>query len=355
MKTASLMRITNLKLLNYRNHINLKLDLNDDFISIIGPNGAGKTNLLESIYLISTGKSQRAKYDSDLVNYEKSFATVNAATKNINDEYSMEFQIVREGDDHQSSKKVKVNKVPKTLSHFCGIFNSVLFMPEDIQLIKGPPSERRKYMDSLLTQVSPEYKKTLNTYTKAVKQRNKILEKLNKEGRGWDEIGYWTIQVLRSGNVLQRKRAEMFEMIQPHLDLNSKRLNGNNRQTEIIYKMNEFDEDRFLRYQEREIAAKATLIGPHRDDFEIMFDGHPVGEFGSRGQQRSITLALKLSEIEYIEKEKGERPILLLDDIFSELDEKHKEAVMDVVGNQQTIFTSTVKHDFTPKGSLIEL
>lgn len=355
MKTANLMRITNLKLLNYRNHIDLRLNLNDSFISVVGPNGSGKTNLLESIYIISTGKSPRVKYDSDLINYDKSFATVNAVTKNANDEFNLEFQIIRGGTDHQSTKKVKVNKVPKALNRFCGLFNSVLFMPEDIQLIKGPPSERRKYMDSLLTQVDTEYKKTLNTYAKAVKQRNKILEKINKDGRGWDEIGYWTVQVLKAGNILQRKRAEMFEMIRPHLNLNSERLNGNKKQTEIIYKKNEFSEDKFQRYQEREIAAKATLIGPHRDDFEIVFDGHPVGEFGSRGQQRSITLALKLSEIEYIEKEKGERPILLLDDIFSELDEKHKRAVVDVIGSQQTIFTSTIRYSFTPKGAFIEL
>jgi DNA replication and repair protein RecF len=280
---------------------------------------------------------------------------VNAKTENSDDEFNLEFQIFREDPDHRSSKKVKVNKVSKSLGYFCGIFNSVLFMPEDIQLIKGPPSERRKYMDSLLTQVNPGYKKTLNTYTKAVKQRNKILEKINKEGRGWDEIDYWTIQVIRTGNILQKKRAEMFGAIQPHLNLNSGKLNRNHSHTEIIYKKNEFDEERFQRYQVREIAAKTTLIGPHRDDFEIVFDGHPVGEFGSRGQQRSITLALKLSEIEYIEKEKGERPILLLDDIFSELDERHKEAVMDVIGNQQTIFTSTVRHSFTPKGTYIEL
>jgi DNA replication and repair protein RecF len=349
------MQITNLKLLSYRNHIDLRLNLNDSFISIVGPNGSGKTNLLESIYVISTGKSPRAKYDSDLINYNKSFATVNAITKNAHDGFNLEFQIIREGIDHRSSKKVKVNKVPKALSYFCGLFNSVFFMPEDIQLIKGPPSERRKYMDSLLTQVDAEYKKTLNTYTKAVRQRNKILEKINKERRGWDEIGYWTAQVLKSGNILQRRRAEMFEMIQPHFSLNSKKLNGNKILTEIVYKKNEFNEDKFQRYQEREIATKATLIGPHRDDFEILFDGHPIGEFGSRGQQRSVTLTLKLSEIEYIEKEKGERPILLLDDIFSELDEKHKKAVMDVVENQQTILTSTVKHSFTPKGTLIEL
>jgi DNA replication and repair protein RecF len=349
------MQIKNLKLTNYRNHIDLKLNLDDNFISIIGPNGIGKTNILESIHLISTGKSPRTKYDSDVINYDKSFAIVNAKIKSVDDEFDLEFQIINEGTDHRSRKRVKVNKVPRTMAHFCGIFNSVLFMPEDIQLIKGPPSERRRYMDSLLTQVDPTYKKTLSTYTKAVKQRNKILEKINKERRGWDEINYWTVQLLKTGSILQTKRAEMFEMLQPQLNFNSEKINGGNKLTEIKYKKNEMDEEKFNKYQEREIAAKTTLIGPHRDDFEILFDTHPVGEFGSRGQQRSITLALKLSEIEYIEKKKGERPILLLDDIFSELDEKHKEAVMNVIGNQQTIFTSTQTHDFTPKGTLIEL
>lgn len=349
------MKIIDLKLVNYRNHQNLKLSLGDNFIYIVGPNGVGKTNILESVYFISTGKSPRTKYDSDLINYDKTFATAQAKVNTKDDEIDLEIQVIKEGEDNRSRKKAKINKVPKTIVRFCGIFNSVLFMPEDIQLIKGPPSDRRKYMDSVLIQVDPEYKKTLNTYGKAVKQRNKILEKINKEGRGWDEIGYWNIQILKSGQILHQKRTDMLDSIQPYLNSNSQKLNGSNQQTEIKYKKNELNEERLNKYQEREIAAKTTLIGPHRDDFEIFSEGHAVAEFSSRGQQRSVTLALKLSEIEYIENKVGERPVLLLDDIFSELDEKHQEAVMNVVGNQQTIFTSTHKQSFTPKGLIIEL
>jgi DNA replication and repair protein RecF len=346
------MRIKELKLINYRNHLNLNLNLDENLVLIVGPNGIGKTNILESIYLTSTGKSPRSKYDSDLINYEKAFAIVSSKTSSSDDSFGLELQVIREGEENKSRKKVKVNSVPKTINYFCGLFNSVLFMPEDIQLITGPPSERRKYIDAMLTQADAGYKKTLNAYGKAVKQRNKILEKINKEGRGWDEIDYWTVQVSRSGNILQGKRTEMFDAVQPFMDSNSEKLNGNELKTEIRYKKNELSQERFEKYKQREIAAKATLIGPHRDDFEIFFDGHSVAEFGSRGQQRSVVLALKLSEIEYIEKMKGERPILLLDDIFSELDETHKEAVMSVIGNQQTILTSTHKQNF-PAGSTV--
>jgi DNA replication and repair protein RecF len=349
------MQIKELKLTNYRNHTSLKLDLNNNLVFIVGPNGVGKTNILESIYLTSTGKSPRSKYDSDLINYDKTFATVSSKTTTQDDQFELELQVINEGLDHRSRKKVKVNKVPKTINYFCGLFNSVLFMPEDIQLITGSPSERRRYMDSVLTQVDASYKKTLNTFGKAVKQRNKILEKINKEGRGWDEIDYWTVQVLRSGNILHQKRTEMFEAIQPFIDENSEKLNGKAVKTEIKYKQNEISQEKFEKYRQKEIAAKTTLIGPHRDDFEIFFDGHSVAEFGSRGQQRSVILALKLSEIEYIEKQKGERPILLLDDIFSELDDKHKEAVMNIIGNQQTILTSTHADDYHNGGLVVKL
>jgi DNA replication and repair protein RecF len=219
-------------------------------------------------------------------------------------------------------------------------------MPEDIQIITGSPSERRKYMDAILVQVDSGYKRSLNTYIKVVRQRNKILEKICKEGRGWDEIEYWTDQLLRSGKILQEKRETMFEIIQGYLEKNAKILNNGKTEAFIKYKKNDLNRERLEKYRDREIASKSTLIGPHRDDFEILFNGHSVAEFGSRGQQRSMILALKLSEIEFIEKEKGERPILLLDDIFSELDEKHQEAVLDVIENQQTIITSTEKLGF---------
>jgi DNA replication and repair protein RecF len=349
------MRIKELKLTNYRNHLNINLKLNEDAILIVGPNGVGKTNILESIYLISTGKSPRSKYDTDLINYEKPFTTVCSKTSSAEDNFNLELQVIRDGAEQKSRKKVKVNGVSKTMNYFCGLFNSVLFMPEDIQLVTGSPSERRRYIDAILTQADHGYKKTLNAYGKAVRQRNKILEKINKEGRGWDEIDYWTVQVLKTGNVLHEKRTEMFEMIRPFVDSNSEKLNGSDLKTEINYKKSELSKERFEKYQQREIGAKATLIGPHRDDFEIFFDGHSVAEFGSRGQQRSVVLALKLSEIEYIEKKRGERPILLLDDIFSEMDEIHKQAVTNIIGSQQTILTSTHKQNFPTGGMVINL
>lgn len=349
------MKITDLKLVNYRNHLNLKLGLNENITLIVGSNGIGKTNILESIHFISTGKSPRAKYDSDLINYDRKFSTVNAKVQNSDNSFDMEIQIIKDGEDHRSTKKSKVNKVPKTLNYFCGLFTSVLFMPEDIQLITGPPSDRRKYMDSVLTQVNTSYKKNLNNYAKAVKQRNKILEKINKEGRGWDEIDYWTEQVFKFGKILQEKRSAMFESLIEFLQKNTEKLSTENSDAKIVYKKNELTPDRLDKYRQREIAAKTTLLGPHRDDFEIFYNGHAIAEFGSRGEQRSIVLALKLSEIEFIEKEKGERPVLLLDDIFSELDERHKEAVLSIIGNQQTILTSTHEQGFVSNVMVIKL
>jgi len=354
------MRINNLNLINYRNHINKAIVFDSELISIIGPNGIGKTNILEAIHIVSTGKSSRAKRDSDLINYDKNFSTINCNVSSREDDLNLEIQIIKENEDHRTIKKAKVNKTPKTLHNFYGLFTSVFFIPEDINLLTEPPSERRKYIDSIIVQVDSSYKKNLNLYTKAVKQRNKILEKINKENKGWDEMGYWTQMVANTGSIIQDKRESMFNEIKYYINENAVKLeitndSKNNSKVALNYKKNEINEERFEKYKAREIASKTTLIGPHRDDFEIFIDGHSVSDYSSRGQQRGIILSLKLSEIEYIEKEKKERPVLLLDDIFSELDENHKKAIQNIINKQQTIITSTDNISFLHDNKIIRL
>lgn len=341
------MKILNLKLTNYRNHSKFTLDFDEKLTLITGPNGSGKSNILEAIYMLSTGRSHRSRYDKDLIQYNKPFSIINAQVQTKDEEFDMELQIIRnEKFANVAIKKAKINKVAKSMQYFTGIFNSVLFSPEDIQLITGSPAERRKYIDNMISQVDIEYERALTDYTKAVRQRNKLLEKICTGQGGVDQIDFYTKQILTHGKLIQEKREKMFKNIKTPVSENGKKLCDGGTKLELEYRKNEINEDRLEEHKNQEIAAMTTLIGPHRDDFDIIFNGHNVSEFGSRGEQRSCVLALKLSEIEYIEKIKKERPVLLLDDIFSELDARHQEAVLETIDGQQTTITSTASPEF---------
>lgn len=341
------MKINDLTLTNFRNHQDLKIDFDENVTLITGDNGSGKSTILESIYILSVGRLKTSKYDRDLIQYDKDFCTVKANIQTKEDSLEMELQIIKsEKFDHASTKKAKINKVTKSIQYFTGVFNSVLFSPADIQLITGSPSERRKYIDNILSQIDLEYKRSLNNYLQAIRQRNKLLENINKGFGGQNEIGFYTTQVLNHGKSIQEKRSKMFEDIEPIVSKYGKELNNKKTELKINYKKNEMSEERLQEYKGREIGAMTTLIGPHRDDFEILFDGHDISNFGSRGEQRSCVLSLKIAETEFIEKKKGDKPVLLLDDIFSELDGKHQEAVATCIENNQTILTSTSTPSF---------
>lgn len=341
------MQINKLTLKNFRNHTALSISFDPLLTMITGDNGTGKSTILEAIHMLSTGRTKMSKYDKDLIQYDKEFCTISADIETGDDKFDMELQILKsEKFENACIKKSKINKVAKSIQYFTGVFNSVLFSPEDIQLITGSPSERRKYIDDMISQVDIIYKRNLSDYIKAVRQRNNLLEKINKGLGGWDQIDFYTKHILEKGTMIQNKREEMFKDIEPSILKNGKLLNTDKTKVNIKYKKNEINSERLEEYKNREIAAMTTLIGPHRDDFEVFFNGHDVTEFGSRGEQRTCVLSLKLSEIDYIEKIKKERPVLLLDDIFSELDEKHQNAVLSTIRNKQTTITSTAVPDF---------
>ncbi len=347
------MKINNLTLTNFRNHSDLKINFDDKVTLITGDNGSGKSTILESIYILSVGRLKTSRYDRDLIQYEKDFCTVRANIETKEDILDMELQIIKsERFDNASTKKAKINKVIKSIQYFTGVFNSVLFSPQDIQLITGSPSERRKYIDNILSQVDIDYKRNLNNYLQAVRQRNKLLENINKGFGGQNEVGFYTDQILNHGKKIQEKRSKMFEDIEPVISKYGKDLNSKKTDLRINYKKNLINEERLQEYKSREIAAMTTLLGPHRDDFEILFDGHDISNFGSRGEQRSCVLSLKIAEMEFIEKQKDDKPVLLLDDIFSELDGKHQEAVASCIENNQTILTSTSTPNFLQDNNL---
>ncbi len=313
---------------------------------------------MEAIYILATGKSQKALYDKDLINYSRDHCAIEGLVESQNENYLLNLQIVAKSPDSNITlKKASTNKVPKTLSGFAGTLTACIFSPEDINIVTGPPSDRRRYLDLLLSQTDHNYKKTLNLYLRAVRQRNKVLEMIREEHRGAQQLDFWNSQITAQSQILHESRQNFVEFAKKIIPNYSERLIDGEKHIEFAYKKSEITLERLSNYKEKEIASKQTLIGPHRDDFLINVGQKNMAEFGSRGQQRAVVLLLKLLEIAYLEEIKKERPVLLLDDIFSELDSKHRKYVLDIINQQQTIATSAESSEIlgVKRGKIINL
>lgn len=336
------MLIKSLSLKDIRNHTSFKIEFDPSNTLILGPNGSGKTNVLESINLLSTGRSFRAEHLRDIVSFNKEFGRIEALVEIENDDlYELEMNLkINPIFENAITRKLKINKVPKTLSKFTDITKTVLFTPEDIQLLTGSPSERRKFMDRILVQISPAYKKCHSNLTKVIRQRNKLFEIIFETGRGHDQLDFWNMELLKNAKVVHDERLKLMQYLKEKILAHGSILDRNKSIFEINYFPSLVTQERLEEYKHKEMAAQSTLIGPQRDDFEILMNSHDVSKYGSRGQQRTAVLATKLSEIDYIEFVAKTKPVLLLDDIFSELDEQHKINVLEVIFDRQTIITS---------------
>jgi len=336
------MIIKSLKLTNFRNHKKLNLDFDPRINLLVGNNGVGKTNILESIHLLSSTKSFRAKYDSDLISHDKEFAQIEAEISSQEETDRILMQIRRtERSEKTSVKKVKINNVAKSLSNFTHYLKSVLFSPEDIDVITGSPSQRRKYLDLVLYQIDSKYKKHSTDYQKAVRRRNKILELISETGSGQDQLPFWNNKILELGEYIQQKRSELLEQFNIFFQSSENPYSKYSHNLQIIYEQNLVDTKRLYEYKNREIRAKTTLIGPHRDDFIFHLQQKDMSQFASRGEQRTAMFLMKLAEFQYIYSKLNVRPVLLLDDIFSELDPQHREAILSFINDKQTIITTS--------------
>jgi DNA replication and repair protein RecF len=338
------MLIKNLTLRNFRNHENIQIDFDPKLTFIYGENGLGKTNILEAIHLLSSTKSLRSEYDKDLILHEQKFLKINSQIENSDDKFNLELTVEKSNDfGNKSIKKVKINNVPKSLSNFGGILKSVIFTPADLDLIFSSPSSRRKYLDSIFYQISHNYKKSVLDYTKALKQRNKLLEIIKETGSGREQLEFWTNFLIKEGQIIQNERQRFFDFLNENIISLNEKLELKDFEIQFKYLKNEISKTNFEVYESKELMLGTTLIGPHKDDFEIYLNRKDVSQFGSRGQQRMTLTALKILELDFIFQTTNEKPILLLDDIFSELDEKHKNAVLKLVNEQQTIITSVYR------------
>lgn len=276
-----------------------------------------------------------------MVNYKQDLARVKGLLSN---KVILETVITRGlidiGNDHPEKvarKKLLVNGVPKRLIDFAGNLKTVLFGPWDMDLVTESPSLRRKFLDTVLSQVDREYRRSILSYEKGVRQRNRLLFRIREEGVSRSQLVFWNQLLIKNGDYISRKRDEFIEFIN--------RLHGLNSQNfQLEYDRSVISEGRLEQYKEEEVAAATTLVGPHRDDFSFKEGSRDLASFGSRGEQRMAILWLKMAELAFIEEKSGEKPTLLLDDIFSELDHEHRDVVVGLTKNQQTIITTADQH-----------
>ena len=343
--------IKNIKLQGFRNFKRGEYEFGPEITVIVGPNASGKTNLLESLFLLSTGKSFKAKIEEEMVNYEKDIARVVGV---LPDSLTLEAIVTRGqidiGTDRPEKaprKRLLVNGVPKRMIDFAGNFKVVLFGPWDMDLVTESPSIRRRFLDTVLSQIDREYRRSALSYEKGLRQRNRVLLDIREGNIGRDRLLFWDQLLIKNGDYITKKRREFIEFVNSHHSLSINTYS-------LIYDSSIISEGRLEQYKEEEVAAATTLVGPHRDDFIFNKAERNLSSYGSRGEQRMGVLWLKMAELDYIENigiEAGAeinsaRPTLLLDDIFSELDGEHKDIVMDIATRQQTIITS-VDDEFT--------
>ncbi len=340
------MFLKSLNLINFRNYAQLELNFDQRPTIFVGNNAAGKSNILEAIYLLSTTKSQRVDKEDELIKKGEEFAKIEGFFRPEDDQplagNETELLIIlnRITETVNFRKKTLVNGISKRTLDFIGNLPAVIFYPSDINMVTGSPSLRRWHLDLGLAQIDPEYKKSITTYEQFLTARNKVLKRI-REGKGRvDELEYWTEELIKYGQVIFEKRKAFFEFIN-----SLEKLLGDYR---FEYIPSILTKDKLKETNGREVAAAATLIGPHRDDYSIQLAGRNLAHYGSRGEQRTATMAFKLAQLEYMASSLGKRPILLLDDVFSELDANHRAAVSEIAKLQQTII-ATVELENIPQ------
>ena len=339
------MKIKQLKLKNYRNYDLLDLKFDDNTNIFYGDNAQGKTNILESIYLCGTTKSHRGTKDRDLIKFGEEESHIEAIVVKNNVSFQIDLHLKK-----NSPKGIAINKMPiKRASELFGILNIVFFSPEDLNIIKNGPSERRRFIDLELAQLDKVYLSDLSNYNRIVNQRNILLKETYDRKELIDILDVWDLQLIKYGNKIIDKRNLFISQINEIIQKIHKKLTGEKENIFISYESScgTLDlEKALLKNRERDIKMKSTSVGPHRDDICFMVNELDIRKFGSQGQQRTAALSLKLSEIELVKKVIDDTPILLLDDVLSELDKNRQNYLLESISDVQTLITCTGLDDF---------
>lgn len=339
------MIIKKLELADYRNYESLELQFDKGTNILYGDNAQGKTNILEAIYVAATTKSHKGSKDKEIVNFNKEEAHIRTYLEKEGVETRVDMHLRKSKSKGIAIDGQKIKKAADLL----GLCNIVFFSPEDLSIIKNGPAERRRFMDMELCQLDSFYLYNLNHYNKIVNQRNKLLKDMYFQPELKDTLSIWDSQLVSFGSkIIERRRLfsdQLNEIIQEiHI-----KLSGGKENIHICYEPDVEIEDfeKNLRInQDRDIKLKQTSVGPHRDDFSFLNGDIDLRKFGSQGQQRTAALSLKLSEIELVKKITKDTPILLLDDVLSELDSSRQNYLLNSIGEIQTIITCTGLEEF---------
>lgn len=339
------MIIKSIKLENFRNYESLDLDFEKGTNILYGDNAQGKTNILEAIYLSATTKSHKGSKDKEIIRFLQDESHIRTILDKEGLEYRVDMHLRK-----NKSKGIAINgQHLKKAAELLGLLNVVFFSPEDLSIIKNGPSERRRFVDMELCQIDKYYLYNLNQYNKIVNQRNKLLKDFYYNSDLNETLQVWNMQLVSYGKQIINRREKFIEQLNEIIYDIHKNLSGDKEELKIIYEPDVSEEEfeqKLKNSQERDIKLKMTSVGPHRDDFCFMVNGIDIRKFGSQGQQRTAALSLKLSEIELVKKVTGDHPVLLLDDVLSELDSNRQNYLLNNIGDIQTIITCTGLDEF---------
>ena len=354
------MKAKSLRLKNFRNYTELDLSLSPNINVFLGENAQGKTNIAEALYYAAMGRSHRTSTDTDLISWDAPAARIELLFERLAVENTLEFQFQR-----GKRRSIKKNGDLLKTKELFGTFNAVLFSPEDLFLIKGAPAERRRFLDGELSQASPAYGHELLQYTRLLMQRNNLLKKIKERRASKDMLSLWDGQLAMSAARIVEKRFLAVKKLNMLANLMQRRISAGKENLSLSYELSGCEEEapcvtadlvpwynkKLEESIELDILRGSTSIGPQRDDILLEVNGINLRSFGSQGQQRTGVLALKLSELEFLRSETGEYPVLLLDDVMSELDGTRREKLMDFIGKEhiQTLLTATDAAYLPPK------
>ena len=310
-----------------------------------GDNAQGKTNILEAVYLSGTTKSHRGTKDKDMIQFGANESHIETIVEKNGIKYQIDMHLKK-----NSPKGIAINKIPiRKASELFGIINIVFFSPEDLNIIKNGPGERRRFIDLELSQLDKVYLNNLSNYNHIVNQRNHLLKEIDYNKGALETMDIWDMQLIQYGNKIIERRQKFIEEINKIISNIHKKLTGNREDIKIVYEPSNGAlsfEQALLKNKEKDLRIKSTSVGPHRDDIAFLVSDIDIRKYGSQGQQRTAALSLKLSEIELVKQSIHDTPVLLLDDVLSELDKHRQNYLLDSIHDIQTLITCTGVDEF---------
>ncbi len=339
------MIIKSIELADYRNYDSLVMQFDRGTNILYGDNAQGKTNILEAIFVAATTRSHKGSKDREIVNFNKEEGHIRTWLEKDGAETRVDMHLRK-----SKSKGIAIDgQKIKRAAELLGLCNVVFFSPEDLGIIKNGPAERRRFVDMELCQLDGVYLYNLNHYNKIINQRNRLLKDMYLNQGLKETLEVWDMQLVSFGTKIIERRALFVKQLNEIIYGIHRKLSGDKEELQICYEpdaVQEAFEEKLSSARDRDIRAKMTSVGPHRDDFSFLVGGVDIRKYGSQGQQRTAALSLKLAEIELVKKITGDNPILLLDDVLSELDSNRQNYLLNSIGEIQTIITCTGLEEF---------